>query len=158
EVAAACGCARQAALGLQHAFEHGMVHRDVKPHNLMLTPRGEVKVLDFGLAHITADTPDAPPGSGGAAPPAALTHASTVLGTPDYMAPEQAASARAVDARTDIYALGCTLYFLLTGRPPFPEGAAEAKLAAHRERPPRPVTEVRPELPPGLAAVVGRMM
>jgi WD40 repeat protein/serine/threonine protein kinase len=158
-VAQACGYARQAALGLQHAFEHGMVHRDVKPHNLMLTPAGRVKILDFGLAHITGD-PD-PPAAGDtieSAPAAGLTRASTVLGTPDYIAPEQAAGSRAVDVRTDIYALGCTLYFLLTGRPPFPEGTADAKLAAHRERTPPPLTDLRADLPPGLTAVVERML
>src|SRR5262249_10405743 len=120
-VAEACGYARQAALGLQSAFEHGMVHRDIKPANLMLTPHGQVKLLDFGLAHVVDDAPDPPAGAGGAVPLAALTQASTLLGTPDYMAPEQAADARAVDARTDIYALGCTLYYLLTAHPPFPQ-------------------------------------
>jgi WD40 repeat protein/serine/threonine protein kinase len=157
-VAAACGCARQAALGLQHAFEHGMVHRDIKPQNLMLTPAGRVKVLDFGLAHITGD-PDPPAGdTTESIPAAALTRASTVLGTPDYMAPEQAAGPAAVDVRTDVYALGCTLYFLLTGRPPFPDGTADAKLAAHREQAPPPLTALRADVPPELAAVVARML
>jgi WD40 repeat protein/tRNA A-37 threonylcarbamoyl transferase component Bud32 len=159
-VAEACGYARQAALGLQHAFEHGMVHRDVKPQNLMLTPHGKVKVLDFGLAHVAGDAPD-PIGPGDtreATPAAGLTRASTMLGTPDYMAPEQTADSRAVDVRTDIYALGCTLYFLLTGRPPFPEGTEADKLAAHRSREPRPLSDYISRLPPGLDAVVRRMM
>jgi WD40 repeat protein len=156
-VAEACGYVRQAAAGLQHAFEHGMVHRDVKPANLMLTPDGRIKVLDFGLAHVIDSTePDVPTASETTelAPAAGLTRASTVLGTPDYMAPEQAADSRAVDVRTDVYALGCTLYFLLTGRPPFPEGSADAKLAFHRERTPPPLIGV----PPELAAVVARML
>jgi WD40 repeat protein/tRNA A-37 threonylcarbamoyl transferase component Bud32 len=159
--AEACGYVRQAALGLQHAFEHGMVHRDVKPQNLMLTPQGQVKVLDFGLAHVIDDGPDLTASvadTADAIPAAGLTRASTVLGTPDYVAPEQATDSRAVDTRTDVYALGCTLYFLLSGRPPFPDGTAAAKLAAHRERPPQPVTELRPDLPPELAVVVGRML
>jgi serine/threonine protein kinase len=160
-VAEACGYARQAALGLQHAFEHGMVHRDVKPQNLMLTPGGRVKVLDFGLAHV-GDDPDAGPAAPGdtvvSNTAAALTRATSMLGTPDYMAPEQAADARAVDVRTDVYALGRTLYFLLAGRPPFPGGSAADKLAAHRGREPQPLTDVRPDVPPALAAVVGRML
>jgi WD40 repeat protein/tRNA A-37 threonylcarbamoyl transferase component Bud32 len=152
--AEACEYARQAALGLQHAHEHGMVHRDIKPQNLMLTPAGRVKVLDFGLAHITDEHEVGSGDTTEVAPAAALTHASTVLGTPDYMAPEQATDARAVDVRTDIYALGCTLYFLLTGRPPFPDGTPAAKQAAHRERAPQPLLD----LPPGLARIVERTL
>jgi serine/threonine protein kinase len=161
-VAEACGYARQAAAGLQHAFENGMVHRDIKPQNLMLTPQGRVKVLDFGLAHVVGDPDPVAPAHPGdtseAIPAAGLTRASTVLGTPDYMAPEQVADPRRVDIRTDVYALGCTLYYLLAGRPPFPWGTPADKLAAHRGQEPPSLTAVRPDVPPGLAIVVGRML
>jgi hypothetical protein len=146
-VAAACEYARQAALGLQHAHEQGLVHRDVKPHNLLLTPQGQVKVVDFGLAHLArADGPATPVTSG------------PLLGTPDYTAPEQARDPSGVDVRADVYSLGCTLYFLLTGQPPFPGGTPLQKLLCHQERPPRPVTELRPDVPPALAALLGRLL
>ncbi len=146
-VAEACEYARQAALGLQHAHEQGLVHRDVKPHNLLLTPQGQVKVVDFGLAHLArADGAET-----------AVTSA-PLLGTPDYTAPEQARDPSGVDVRADVYSLGCTLYHLLTGQPPFPGGTALQKLLNHQERPPRPVTELRPDVPPGLAALLGRML
>ncbi len=164
-VAEACRVARDAALALQHAHERGMVHRDVKPHNLMLTPsplplspsegergRGEgacqVKVLDFGLAAFAA----------GEGPDRGLTAANMVVGTPDYIAPEQAENPRAADGRSDVYSLGCTLYQMLTGRVPFPGESALAKLDAHRGRGPEPVRALRPEVPAGLAAVVAKMM
>jgi serine/threonine protein kinase len=125
-VADACAYMRQAALGLQHAFEKGMVHRDVKPHNLMLTPEGQVKILDFGLARFVSESPTA----GG------LTQVGTSMGTPDYIAPEQARDARTADTRADIYSLGCTLYSFLTGQPPFPGGDYIQKVMAHIERAP----------------------
>src|SRR5262249_39360063 len=135
----ACEYVRQAALGLQHAHEKGMVHRDVKPDNLMLTSsplapsegergRGEgvgvVKVLDFGLAALTAER-----GAGD------LTATNVVMGTPDYMAPEQAEDARKADIRADVYSLGCTLYYLLTGSVPYPAQTILLKILAHRDRP-----------------------
>src|SRR5262249_24459836 len=112
-VSEACEYVCQAALGLQHAHERSMVHRDVKPQNLMVTPAGMVKILDFGLARF-ACTPGEPAasaaGSGAAAPATpGLTTPGTVMGTADYVAPEQIADARAADIRADIYALGCTL-------------------------------------------------
>ncbi len=147
-VAEACDYAAQAAQGLQYAFEHGMVHRDIKPHNLMRTPEGQVKVLDFGLAHFVSEVaPDNP-----------MTELGTVMGTPDYIAPEQARDAHAADIRADIYSLGCTLYHLLAGSPPFPEGTFVQKLAAHLERAPKPLSEVRTDVPPALAQVLDRMM
>ena len=111
-VANACNYVHQAALGLQHAHEHGMVHRDIKPSNLMLARQGNravIKVLDFGLAKVQSEGP----ADGG------LTHEGQMLGTPDYIAPEQIGDARRADIRADIYSLGCTLYYLLTGGPPF---------------------------------------
>jgi WD40 repeat protein len=156
-VAEACEYARQAALGLQHAHEQGMVHRDIKPQNLMVVGQGArsaseaiVKILDFGLARLprTADGP-----AGSAVPAGPLTGAGAVMGTADYIAPEQAADPRVADVRADIYALGCTLFHLLAGRPPFPEGSVPEKLARHAREPLPPL----PDVPPGLAAVLARM-
>jgi serine/threonine-protein kinase len=144
----ACEYARQAALGLQHAHERGVLHRDVKPSNLLLaSPGGVVKVLDFGLARL-ADNEDR----------ACLTGPRVVLGTPDYLPPEQLLNPRGADERSDLYGLGCTLYFLLTGQPPFPRGSPTARLLAHLRDEPRPVGEVRPGLPAGLARLVGLLL
>jgi tRNA A-37 threonylcarbamoyl transferase component Bud32 len=110
-VAQACDYVRQAALGLQHAHERGLVHRDVKPANLLLTRSGVVKVLDVGLARLHP---------AGGETVAEVTHEGAVMGTPDYIAPEQACESHTVDIRADIYSLGCTLYHLLTGRCRFP--------------------------------------
>jgi hypothetical protein len=147
-VAYACHFARQAALGLQHAFEQGMVHRDLKPHNLMVTPKGQVKILDFGLARLVVEKKVGP----------GLTAEDAVMGTPEYLAPEQALDARQADVRADIYSLGCTLYCLLAGQPPFPDGTAMQKVMAHLERQPRPLPEVRADVPAALWAVVDRML
>jgi uncharacterized protein (TIGR03067 family) len=163
-VARACDYVRQAALGLQHAYEQGMVHRDIKPHNLMLTPAGQVKVLDFGLARFAQESqpaaaPPLPEAAAADAPSAGtLTHEGTVMGTPDYIAPEQVRDAHAADIRADIYSLGCTLYDLLAGHAPFPDGTALQKVMAHVEKKPRPLTELRKDVPAGLARVVARML
>jgi len=145
--AEACDLARQAATGLQHAHEHGMVHRDIKPQNLMLTAGGQVKILDFGLARFASEFP-----AGG------VTADGAILGSADYVAPEQVEDPRTADIRSDLYGLGCTLYFLLAGRPPFPGGTILQKLTAHAHREPAPLAGFRADLPPGLAAVVGRLM
>jgi tRNA A-37 threonylcarbamoyl transferase component Bud32 len=165
-VAEACHYIRQAALGLQHAHERGMVHRDIKPHNLVLTPAGQVKILDFGLARFAMET--APTGgllSSPASPDASLSRSSEsitqigmVMGTPDYIAPEQARDAHTADIRADIYSLGCTLYDLLTGQAPFPHGTAVEKVKAHLEQTPRPVTAIRPDVPPELRKVIDRLL
>jgi uncharacterized protein (TIGR03067 family) len=147
-IAEACDAVRQAALGLQHAFDCGLIHRDLKPHNLMRTREGTVKILDFGLAVLA----DANRGATG------LTGANVVLGTPDYIAPEQAENSSAADIRSDIYSLGCTLYHLLTGRVPFPGESVLRKLDAHRKDEPEPIRSIRPEIPVELAAVVAKMM
>jgi hypothetical protein len=144
----ACDWVRQAALGLQHAVERGMVHRDIKPANLLLTRQGQIKILDFGLARFMSE-------SAGAAP---LTQSATLVGTPDYVAPEQAREPRSADIRADIYSLGCTLYHLLTGRPPFPDGTLLQKLISHQEMTPTAVQFLRPDVPDALASVVERMM
>jgi serine/threonine protein kinase len=147
-VAEACEYLRQAALGLHHAHQRGLVHRDVKPGNLFLTAGG-IKVLDLGLAR---------PRQFEAGPPGDLTRANTVLGTPDYLAPEQALDPRAADARSDLYGLGCTLFFLLTGRPPFPEGTLAQKLLAHQHAEPPTVERERPEVAPTLAQLLRQML
>jgi hypothetical protein len=144
-VAEACDCVRQAALGLAHAAEHGMVHRDIKPQNLMRTPDGRVKVLDFGLARFVAETAG-PVACGGGA----------LTGTPDFVAPEQAAAPHRADGRADIYSLGCTFYYLLTGRVPFP--AAAGRPAANPAAPLPSITEYRPDVPPAVVRVVERML
>jgi formylglycine-generating enzyme required for sulfatase activity len=147
-VAHACHYARQAALGLQYAHERGMVHRDIKPQNLMLTPKGVVKILDFGLAKLASERTRQK----------GLTHENTVMGTPEYLAPEQAQNTKAADIRADIYALGCTLYCLLTGRPPFTGEDWLAVLMAHLHEAPPMLEGLRPEVPPALAALVARML
>jgi WD40 repeat protein/tRNA A-37 threonylcarbamoyl transferase component Bud32 len=146
-VAEACRAARDAARGLAHAHAAGLVHRDVKPHNLMRAADGTVKVLDFGLAVVGAPDGSAPAADG-------LTGAGVVCGTPDYIAPEQIADAHAADARSDVYGLGCTLYHLLAGRPPFAGRSLDEKFAAHYECAPEPITG----LPPAVAAVLARML
>jgi serine/threonine protein kinase len=151
QIADACELVRQAALGLQYAHQHGLVHRDIKPSNLMLTREGRVKILDLGLALLGTEQP------GGAE----LTSAGQAMGTADYMAPEQASDAHAVDIRADIYSLGCTLYKLLTGRAPFtgPEHKSPfEKMIAHVQQPIRPIRLLRTDVPEALAAIVARML
>jgi WD40 repeat protein/predicted Ser/Thr protein kinase len=147
-VAHACHYTRQAALGLQHAHEHGMVHRDIKPHNLMLTPKGTVKILDFGLAKMVSEQ-----GRGDG-----LTATGTYMGTPEYSAPEQADDAHRADIRADVYSLGCTLYALLAGRPPFREKTDFKTILAHVEQAPPPLPGLRPAVPAALWAVVAKML
>src|SRR5262245_11512083 len=138
----------QAARGLQHAHEKGLIHRDLKPSNLLVTARGEVKLLDLGLARFLQDQIADPD----------LTREGQGLGTPDYTAPEQFHDAHASDARSDIYALGCTLYRLLTGRVPFPGTSLSEKAGAHEGKEPTPIEELCPEAPLGLALTVRKMM
>ncbi|MDY3552556.1 protein kinase [Gemmata sp. JC717] len=138
----------QAAVGMQHAHELGMVHRDIKPGNLLLDRTGVIKVLDMGLARFFNKQQDS------------VTEKydeKCVLGTADYLAPEQAVT-NVVDVRADIYSLGGTLYFLLTGQTPFPDGTIAAKLVAHQTREPRPVEEFRGDVPAGVLAVLRKMM
>ncbi len=139
----------QAAAGLQHAHEAGWVHRDVKPGNLLVDRQGVVKILDLGLARILLDNRDQ------------LTKDlddKPVLGTADYLAPEQAMNSHDVDIRADIYGLGGTFYFLLTGRPPFADGTVTQKLLWHQVKEPEHVREIRPEVPVAMAAVLNQMM
>jgi hypothetical protein len=145
----ACHLVRQAALGLQHAHEHKLIHRDIKPNNLMLTRKGQVKLLDFGLSKVV---------QAGEGERQGLTGQDAYMGTPDYMAPEQAMSARDADIRADLYSLGCTLYFLLTGRPPFPRETRVATYMAHQTEAPPPPSRFRPEVPPALDAIVLKLL
>jgi len=138
----------QAAVGMQHGHELGMVHRDIKPGNLLLDRTGVIKVLDMGLARFFNKQQDS------------VTEKyddKCVLGTADYLAPEQAVS-NMVDIRADVYALGGTLYFMLTGQTPFPDGTIAAKLVAHQTREPRQVESFRSDVPAGVLAVLRRMM
>jgi WD40 repeat protein/predicted Ser/Thr protein kinase len=147
-VAYACRLVSEAASGLHYAFEQGMVHRDIKPANLLLTTERHVKILDFGLARFARE----------AYASDSLTPTGAILGTPDYMAPEQALDPRHADIRADIYSLGCTLYYLLAGRPPFPTGAPLQKLLAHRSEVPPPLTDFRKDVPSDLRALVQRLL
>jgi phosphate ABC transporter phosphate-binding protein len=142
---------RQAALGLQHAHEVGLVHRDIKPGNLLLTRDGTVKLLDLGLARFTQD----PVRNQGITD---RYDKHIVIGTVDFMSPEQAFETTTVDVRSDIYGLGCTLYFLLTGKVPFPDRSVPEKMYAHKTRAPAPVSEIAPRVPVGLMEVLDKMM
>jgi serine/threonine protein kinase len=147
----ACCFVQQASLGLQHAHELGMVHRDIKPSRLMLARqhnRAIIKVLDFGLAMVKSE----------GAVDGGLTHEGQMLGTPDYIAPEQINDARRADTRADIYSLGCTLYYLLTGGPPFRATSLCEILQAHHSMDALPLNLARPDVPEELTALVVRMM
>lgn len=137
----------QAAAGLQHAHAAGLVHRDVKPANLLVDAEHQLKLLDLGLALTHTDQES-------------LTeaHEEKVFGTTDYLAPEQALNSHNVDARVDIYALGCTLYYALVGHAPFPQGTLAQRIAQHQSSEPKPLNELRPDCPPSLAEICRRMM
>jgi tRNA A-37 threonylcarbamoyl transferase component Bud32 len=148
-VASACDYVRQAALGLQHAFERGLVHRDIKPSNLLLASSGVVKVLDFGLVRLSPAAAELT---------TTLTDENVVMGTPDFMSPEQSLGSHAVDIRADLYSLGCALYFLLTAQVPFPGGTVGEKIARHLAQEPVPVEQVRSDVPATAAAVVRKLL
>jgi eukaryotic-like serine/threonine-protein kinase len=159
----ACELVRQVAEGLQYANELGMVHRDIKPSNLLvLLPGGEprrkhytVKILDFGLARLQSQTEnDRLNEEVGTI----FTRPSVVMGTPDFVSPEQAHDLHAADIRSDLYSLGCTFYFLLTGQVPFPDGTTLEKLLRHTTEEPARVEQLRREVPPEVAAIVRRLM
>lgn len=159
----ALGVTRKVAHGLHHAFQQGMVHRDIKPQNIMVTRAGKIRILDFGLARFARERErnsaavfenDADRQNDNAA----LTQVGSILGTPDYIAPEQVTDATKADTRADIYSLGCTCYFLLTGRPPFPDGNAMQKILAHRDSTPTAVTELRADISEDVAGIVSKMM
>ena len=150
-VAHACNLSYQAALGLQYAHEQGVVHRDIKPSNLIVARQGRralVKLLDFGLAGARGERPDDERSSG----------RNRLLGTPDFIAPEQSLIEHDADIRADIYSLGCTLYFLLAGAPPFEATSVYEVLQAHHSMEAKPLNLVRRDVPWELAAVVAKMM
>ena len=139
---------RQAAEGLTHAHAAGFVHRDIKPANLLVDPNGVLKILDLGLAQFTFEGEDAwqsPEGQ------------QSAVGTADYVAPEQVMDSRNVDGRADIYSLGYTFYFLLTGRRPFPKSTLVELLMAHRVESPEPISNLRPDVPSELIEIIDRM-
>lgn len=175
----ACDFICQTASGLQHANEYGMVHRDIKPQNLLVTrgggastkqrnlgsksgvilrPEGGktsiggvIKILDLGLVRMSESIDDTDTLS-------ALTMQGTIIGTPDYIAPEQARDASGVDIRADLYSLGCTFYFLLAGRPPFPGGTSVEKLFRHQNEQPMALESIRPNMPKEVIGIVQRLM
>lgn len=138
----------QAAKGLQHAHEKGLIHRDVKPANLFLSREGVVKVLDLGLAMFTDENESS----------VTMEHNDKVLGTADYLAPEQAVNSHNIDPRADIYSLGCSLYFLLTGHPPFPSGSIAQRIAKHQSVMPEDIKKERPDCPGELDGICVKMM
>lgn len=138
---------KQVAAALQHAYEQNIVHRDIKPSNLLIRRDGVVKLTDLGLARSVDDTLETN-----------ITRAGTTVGTVDYMSPEQARNSKFADIRSDLYSLGCTWYQMLTGSPPYPEGAVTNKLQAHAVKPIPDPRDKNPRIPEGLTAVISRMM
>ncbi len=138
----------QAARGLHHAHRAGLVHRDIKPANLLVTDDDQVKVLDLGLALLADEQRSS----------VTLAHSETVLGTADYLAPEQAVSSHNVDFRADIYSLGCTMYCLIVGHPPFQSGSLAQRLAMHQSQPPPPIASQRSDCPEALQQICMRML
>ena len=147
----ACDVARQAALGLHHAHQSGWVHRDVKPQNLLIDRLGHVKLLDFGLAMMRE-------GEGGDEFSMAMIFGHECIGTPAFMAPEQARDSLTADARADVYGLGCTLFAALTGDTPFPMRNPLDVVKAHQTQLPKSVRSLVPEIPQGVADIVAKML
>lgn len=141
----------QAAKGLGFAHSEGIIHRDIKPANLLLDLKGTVKILDMGLARIDNLEPSE-------VPVTQLTESGSVKGTLDYMAPEQAQNTHAADARSDIYSLGCSLYYLLTSRVMYPADSFVKKILAHLEQPIPSIQKQRPEVPDELEAIFQKMV
>jgi len=138
----------QAAEGLAHAHQRGLIHRDIKPANLLLDREGVVKILDMGLALFSEDE----------AASLTIAHNENVLGTADYLSPEQAINSHNVDTRADLYSLGCTMYYLLTGHPPFPDGTLAQRIAKHQSAMPTRIRQERPECPEELADICWKML
>jgi serine/threonine-protein kinase len=138
----------QVSEGLIHAHKRDLVHRDIKPANLILTDDGTIKILDLGLALVNQDETES----------LTLLYNEKVMGTADYLAPEQAVNSHYVDRRADIYSLGCTLYFMLTGHPPFPTGNLAQRIAMHQSQEPGDIRQSRPDCPSPLVAICKQMM
>lgn len=138
---------RQTAAALQHAHRAGLIHRDVKPGNLLLNKQGQVKLLDLGLAKFTGQASDL-----------TVVHNETLMGTADFLAPEQALNSHLVDLRADIYSLGGTFYFLVAGHPPFPDGTVAQRLVRHQSVDPPTLISLRPDCPPFLSQLCEWMM
>jgi len=153
DVSAAIDCITQIARGLNYAHSQGIIHRDIKPSNLLLDKNGCVKILDMGLARVlqTVDR-------SAATAVDELTNSGQIIGTVDYMSPEQALNTKHADHRSDIYSLGCTLHYLLTGAPVYDGGTPMERLLAHRERPVPRLSSVCPEVPPQLDAIFARLL
>ena len=148
EIEEAINYVAQAAEGLAHAHERDLVHRDIKPANLLKTDQGDIKILDLGLALVSQDESES----------LTVLHNEKVMGTADYLSPEQAVNSHDVDSRADIYSLGCTLYYLLVGHPPFPKGSLAQRIAMHQSKEPVDIREGRPDCPDSLAHVCQKMM
>ena len=142
-------CIRQAALGLSHAHQNNFVHRDIKPANLLLNQNKQLKILDLGLALLRTDTNQFG---------LSVRHNEQMMGTADYLAPEQAVNSHEVDHRADIYSLGCTFYYLLTAQPPFPDGSLAQRIAAHQSKEAQAITDLRPDCPNELVSICSNMM
>jgi serine/threonine protein kinase len=147
-VAEACEVVRQAAAGLQYAHRHQVIHRDIKPSNLMVDHQGQVKILDLGLARFRSAEPRGDE----------LTCVGQMMGTPEYMSPEQASDTRSVDLRTDVYGLGCTLYYLLVGRAPYSGNTPYQILRAHEVGPIPSLRDERDDVPEALDRVFRKMV
>jgi serine/threonine protein kinase len=139
----------EVCLALDHAHNQGLIHRDVKPSNIIITPNDHAKVLDLGLALMEGEIKGEREVIGGEG---------YVVGTMDYIAPEQTSDPSRVDARCDVYALGCTIYFALTGRPPFPGGTSKEKIMRHRNEEPAAIPTLTPNVPPGFIGLLRQMM
>jgi len=144
----ACRYIIQTSEGLQHAHDIKLIHRDIKPANLLVDERGVVKLLDLGLALF----------SNSDVASLTIAHNENVLGTADYLSPEQARNSHLVDHRADIYSMGCTLYFMLTGHPPFPDGTLAQRITKHQEQMPEDIRKDRSDCPRDLADICSKMM
>lgn len=148
DFATAADLLAQAADGLEHAHSKGVIHRDVKPANLLIDQEGSVRLLDMGLALVAAQDDES----------LTVANNENVLGTADYLAPEQALNSHTVDHRADIYGLGCTMYFLITGSPPFSDGTLAQRIAKHQNQMPEPIKKKRPDCPGELEGIVWKMI
>lgn len=146
----AIACILQAARGLEYAHQQGIIHRDIKPSNLLLDKRGTIKILDMGLARVRQPMAAGEEGE--------FVQAGYVLGSVDYMSPEQTIDMKATDHRSDIYSLGCTLFYLLAGRTMYRGDTFVQRVLAHREQPIPSLRQVRPDIPEGLEAVFRKMV